>query len=419
MAKNINSRVISERSEGSKVDSEQLARSPISSGSEAGAVSSKTLTTGKMTIPMIDLKAQYRELRVEIEKAISKILESGHFILGPNVDSLEKEIAEYLRDPHRDGVPYAVGLASCTDALHLSLIAIGIKEGDEVITTPFTFIATAEAIAYVGATPVFVDIDSKTLNMDCSQIERKITPKTKAIIPVHLFGQPADMDRVMEIACKYNLKVIEDCAQAFGARYKGAMAGTSGDVGCFSFYPSKNLGAYGDGGMLITRNHDIYEKVKLLRNHGTYAPYRHSFIGYNSRLDEIQATILRIKLKRIDSYNQKRRDLAMLYTSLLGSAVECPLEFPDRTHVYHQYTIRSSKRADIINALKASSISSVIYYPVPLHLQEAFKSLGYRENDFPASEAAAREVLSLPIYPELETEQAKFIAQTILKALRD
>ncbi|HCC69446.1 MAG TPA: transcriptional regulator [Nitrospiraceae bacterium] len=361
-----------------------------------------------MAIPMLDLKAQYRELRVEIEKAISKILESGHFILGPNVDSLEKEIAEY------HGIPYAVGLASCTDALHLSLIATGINEGDEVITTPFTFIATAEAIAYVGATPVFVDIDSKTLNMDCSQIERKITPKTKAIIPVHLFGQPVDMDSIMGIARKYNLKVIEDCAQAFGARYKGAMVGTLGDVGCFSFYPSKNLGAYGDGGMLITRNHDIYEKVKLLRNHGTYAPYRHSLIGYNSRLDEIQAAILRIKLKRIDSYNQKRRDLAMLYTSLLNSVVECPVEFPDRTHVYHQYTIRSSKRADIINALKSSSISSVIYYSVPLHLQEAFKSLRYRENDFPASETAAREVLSIPIYPELETEEVKFIAQTIL-----
>lgn len=364
-----------------------------------------------MTIPMVDLRAQYKTLRPEIENALREILESGHFILGPNVEALEKEIAYY------HGVKYAVGLASGTDALHLSLNALGIKEGDEVITTPFTFVATAEAIVYVGATPVFADIDRHTLNIDPSHIEKRITSKTKAIIPVHLFGQPVEMDEILDIARRHNLKVIEDCAQAFGAQYKGAKVGSIGDAGCFSFYPSKNLGAYGDGGMVITNSPEIYERVKLLRNHSTIAPYRHSSIGYNSRLDEIQAAILRIKLRYIDSYNQKRRETAGLYTAMLNGALECPKEFQDRIHVYHQYTIRSKKRAEIQGALKAANISSVIYYPLPLHLQEAFKYLGYKENDFPEALSASKEVLSLPIYPELELERVRFIADTILKAI--
>jgi len=364
-----------------------------------------------MTIPMVDLRAQYKALKTEIEDALREILESGHFILGPNVEALEREIAHY------HGVKYAVGLASGTDALHLSLKAIEAKEGDEIITTTFTFIAAAEAIAYTGATPVFADIDRDTLNIDPSQIEKRITPKTKAIIPVHLFGQPVALDEIMHIAKRYNLRVIEDCAQAFGAEYKGVKVGSIGDAGCFSFYPSKNLGAYGDGGMVITNNPEIYEKVKLLRNHSTMTPYRHSSIGYNSRLDEIQAAILRIKLRHIDSYNQKRREVARLYTTMLKDVVECPKEFPDRVHVYHQYTIRSSQRMKIQNALKANDISSVLYYPLPLHLQEAFRHLGYREDDFPHALSASREVLSLPIYPELELEQAEFIARTILKAV--
>ncbi|MBI4655051.1 MAG: DegT/DnrJ/EryC1/StrS family aminotransferase [Nitrospirae bacterium] len=363
-------------------------------------------------IPMVDLRAQYTSLRNEIEKTLKEIMESGHFILGPNVEEFEKEIARY------HGVKYALGLASCTDALHLSLRALGIKEGDEVITTPFTFIATTEAIVYVGAKPVFVDIDRDTLNIAPSQIEKKITTKTKAIIPVHLFGQPANMEAILDIARRHNLKVVEDCAQAFGAEYKGAKVGSIGDVGCFSFYPSKNLGAHGDGGMIITNNHEIYEKVKLLRNHSTFAPYQHNSVGYNSRLDEIQAGILRIKLRHIDSYNQKRREIARLYTSMLGKVVKCPPEFPGRIHVYHQYTIRSPRRAEIQNILKENNISSVIYYPLALHLQPAFKYLGHKENDFPEAESAAREALSLPIYPELELEKVKFIAETVLKLFR-
>ena len=270
----------------------------------------------KAPIPMLDLKAQYKSIGQEIEATIREILESGHFVLGEHVGAFEREIADY------HNVKHAVSIASGTDALHLSLKALDIKEGDEVITTPFTFIASAEAIAYVGAIPVFADIDKKTLNISPSQIKDKITSKTKAIIPVHLFGLPADMDEIMDIAKQYNLKVIEDCAQAFGAKYKDVPVGSIGDAGCFSFYPSKNLGAYGDGGIMITNNHEICEKVRLLRNHGTTAPYKHSFIGYNSRLDEIQAAILEIKLKYVDAYNQKRRNLAKIYTSLLSNVVQ-------------------------------------------------------------------------------------------------
>lgn len=369
----------------------------------------------KIPIPMLDLKAQYKDLSHKIEKVLQEILESGHFVLGTHVKALEKEVAEYHK------IKYAISLASGTDALHLSLRALGINEGDEVITTPFTFIAAAEAIVYVGATPVFADIDRQTLNIDPVKIKEKITPKTKAIIPVYLFGHPANMEEIMNIARKHNLKVIEDCAQSFGAKYKGSTVGSIGDMGCFSFYPSKNLGAYGDGGMMITNTLELYEKVKLLRNHGSIAPYKHGFIGYNSRLDEIQAAILRIKLKCVDMYNQKRRELAHHYTSIIKNvnvAVQCPPEIPDIIPVYHQYTIRSPQRATIQKALKDNSISSVVYYPLPLHLQEAFKYLGYKENDFPESEAAAKEVLSLPIYPELESEKVEFIAETVVKAVQ-
>ncbi len=370
------------------------------------------MTHKKDIIPMVDLRAQYKTIKDEIESALREILESGHFVLGLNVEKLEKDIASY------HNVENAIGLASGTDALHLSLKALGVEAGDEVITTSFTFIAAAEAITYVGATPVFVDIERETLNIDPSKIEEKITPKTKAILPVHLFGLPADMKEIMDIAQKYNLKVIEDCAQAFGAKYKDSVAGSIGDTGCFSFYPSKNLGAYGDGGMVITSNPEIYEKIRLLRNHGITDAYQHRFVGYNSRLDEIQAAILGIKLKDIDIYNRKRHNLAKLYTSIISSVVQCPVEMPDSTHVYHQYTIRSPKRAEIKQNLTDNSISSVIYYPVPLHLQDAFKCLGHKTGDFPESEAAAREVLSLPIYPELEPDKVRFIGETLLKTLK-
>ncbi len=365
----------------------------------------------KASIPMLDLKAQHEPLQEEIKSVLKEILDSGQFVLGPNVESLEQEIASYCN------VKNAVALASGTDALHLCLHALGITSGDEVITTPFTFIASAEAITYVGARPVFVDIDGDTLNIDAAKIEEKITPRTKAIVVVHLFGQPADMKEIMNIAGRYNLRVIEDCAQAFGATYGGVPVGSMGDSGCFSFYPSKNLGAYGDGGMMITNNPGIYEKVRLLRNHGTVGPYRHGFLGYNSRLDEIQAAILRIKLRHIDEYNEKRRGIAKLYSSVLGGAVRCPVELEDRVHVYHQYTIRTPFRGEVKKALAGHSISSVVYYPLSLHMQEAFRYLGYSEGDFPESEAAAREVLSLPIYPELDPGAANFIAETVLKAL--
>jgi dTDP-4-amino-4,6-dideoxygalactose transaminase len=370
------------------------------------------ITQNKNVIPMLDIKAQHGPIKEEIKQALKDILDSGQFILGPNVRLFEQEVASYYN------VEHAVGLASGTDALYLCLKALDIKQGDEVITTPFTFIATSEAITYVGATPVFVDIDRYTLNMDVSKIEEKITHKTKAIIVVHLFGQPADMDEITELARKYNLKIVEDCAQAFGARYKGRHIGTISDAGCFSFYPSKNLGAYGDGGMMITSHNEIYEKVRLLRNHGTVAPYRHRFIGYNSRLDEIQAAILRIKLKHIDEYNRNRRKLANIYTSILDGAVQCPLEFQDRTHVYHQYTIRTQEREKVAAILRENNISSVVYYPVSLHMQEAFNYLGYKKGDLPESESAADEVLSVPIYPELEPEKAEYIGNVILKALK-
>jgi dTDP-4-amino-4,6-dideoxygalactose transaminase len=382
------------------------------------AIKQKAIVKSKIVkkpgIPMLDLKIQYKNLKHEIEKTLKEIFKSGHFILGPYVAALEKEVAEY----HHAG--YAVSLASGTDALHLSLRALGIKEGDEVITTPFTFIAAAEAIAYVGAVPVFADIDRQTLNIDPKKIEDKITKRTRAVIPVHLFGLPAEMKEIIRIARKHNLKVIEDCAQAFGAKYKGAYVGSIGDTGCFSFYPSKNLGAYGDGGIMITDSSVIFEKVKLLRNHGTSAPYSHSFIGYNSRLDEIQAAILRIKLKNVNMYNQKRLKLAQIYTSIISKGADgvmCPPETKDSTHVYHQYTIRYAHRDALKKILNDNSISSVVYYPIPLHLQDAFKYLGYKEGDLPESEAAAREVLSLPIYPELETAKAKFVAETVVKAV--
>lgn len=366
----------------------------------------------KGAVPMLDLKAQYLPIKEEIKTALKEIIESGRFVLGQNVELFEKETAAY------HNVDHAVGLASGTDALHLSLSALDIKEGDEVITTPFTFIASAEAIAYVGAKPVFVDIKSDTLNIDTSKIEEKITSRTRAIVVVHLFGQAADMKKIMELAQKYDLKIIEDCAQAFGAKYNGTTVGSIGDAGCFSFYPSKNLGAYGDGGLMITGNSEISEKVKLLRNHGTTGPYQHSFVGYNSRLDEIQAAILRIKLRNIDRYNSQRSNIAKIYTSILGEHVQCPVEMEDRTHVYHQYTIRTPLRDSIRTALEENSIASVVYYPLPLHLQKAFSYLGYSEGDLPESEAAAREVLSLPIYPELEPETAEYIAGTLLDAIK-
>ncbi|TAL24753.1 MAG: DegT/DnrJ/EryC1/StrS family aminotransferase [Nitrospirae bacterium] len=358
-------------------------------------------------VPMVDLKKEFNEIKTEVMETLTEILESAHFILGPKVAELEKKISDY------NGVSASIGVASGTDALHLSLDGLGIGEGDEVITTPFTFFATAEAVIYTGAEPVFVDVEPDTLNIDVSLIEKKITKKTKAIIPVHIFGHPAAMEEINKLAKKHNLKVIEDCAQAFGAAINNKRVGSFGDAGCFSFYPSKNLGAYGDGGMITLNDPVIADNIKKLRNHGSGGAYKHESVGFNSRLDEVQAGILLIKLKRIDGYNSRRRQNAALYNKFLSDNVKCPQEKNGCYHVYHQYTIMSPERDKIQNKLKDNGISSVVYYPIPLHLQEALKFLGYKEGDFPVAEKAAREVLSLPMYPGLEEKTIKEIAKII------
>ena len=361
-------------------------------------------------VPMVDLKRQFQEIKEEIFQVMTKIFDSGQYILGPRVSEFEKKIADYY------GVSEAVGVASGTDAIHLSINAFGIGEGDEVITTPFTFFATVEAILYAGAMPVFVDVDAATFNIDTGQIETKITDKTKAILPVHLYGQMADMEEISKLAKKYGLKVIEDCAQSFGANLNGKKAGNFGDTGCFSFYPSKNLGGYGDGGIITINDPMIADKIRKLRNHGSRISYIHEDIGFNSRLDEIQAGVLLVKFKYIDKYNMARRQKAALYTELLSDKVRCPIEKKGAYHVFHQYTIRSDKRDEIKKRLRDKGISSVVYYPVPLHLQEALRFLGYKEGDFPVAEKSAKEVLSLPIYPELEESVIEEIAE-IIKAV--
>jgi len=362
-------------------------------------------------VPMVDLKKQFQGIKEEVLNIVTEILESSQYILGQKVSEFERKVANY------HSVREAIGVASGTDALHLSIDALGIGEGEEVITTPFTFIATAEAILYTGAIPVFVDIEPDTLNIDVSQIEANITKNTKAILPVHLFGHPADMINILDIAKKYRLKIIEDCAQSFGAEVNGKKAGSLGDAGCFSFYPSKNLGGYGDGGMVILNDSGVADIIRELRNHGSKGSYRHKRVGFNSRLDEIQAGILLVKLLHIDKYNIKRRQNAALYNNLLSDKVRCPVEKQGAYHVFHQYTIISNKRDEIHQRLKENGISSVVYYPVPLHLQEALKFLGYQKGDFPVAEKAAKEVLSLPMYPELEEstiiELAEIIKSTV------
>jgi dTDP-4-amino-4,6-dideoxygalactose transaminase len=358
-------------------------------------------------VPMVDLKKQFQEIKDEVFNVLTAILESSQYILGAKVSEFEKKVAVY------HGVREAIGVASGTDALHLAIDALGIGEGDEVITTPFTFFATVEAILYTGATPVFVDIEPDTLNIDVSQIEANITGKTKALLPVHLFGHPSDMRTILNIAKKHRLKMIEDCAQSFGAEANGKKVGSIGDAGCFSFYPSKNLGGYGDGGMIILNSTRVADTIRELRNHGSRGSYRHKRVGFNSRLDEIQAGILLVKLIRIDEYNRKRRQNASFYNNLLSDKVKCPVEKKGAYHVYHQYTIMSHKRDELQQKLKENGISSVIYYPVPLHLQKALKFLGYQKGDFPVTEKAAKEVLSLPMYPELEESAIIKIAKII------
>ncbi|MBS3953208.1 MAG: DegT/DnrJ/EryC1/StrS family aminotransferase [Methylomicrobium sp.] len=362
-------------------------------------------------IPMVNLKAQYEEIRDEIEQGIAETIANCSFILGPNVQNFEKEAAEYL------GVKHAVGVASGTDALHLALLAEGIGAGDEVITTPFTFIATAEAICYVGATPVFVDIDPKTFNIDPDAIEQAITSKTKAIMPVHLFGQPADLTRIQQLCKKHGLKLIEDCAQSFGARVNGRQTGSFGSSAGFSFFPSKNLGAFGDGGLVVTQSDEIAEKLKMYHNHGSKVRYYHDVIGYNSRLDDMQAVILRVKLKRIEQYNAGRRRAAHLYSELMADLpLSTPFEDGLGEHVYHQYTLLCDRRDDVLKALQDQQIGCAVYYPVPLHKQNVFKD-AYAHVKLPVTEQVAATCLSLPICPSLEDKTIEQIVGVIRKTL--
>jgi dTDP-4-amino-4,6-dideoxygalactose transaminase len=377
-------------------------------------------------IPLVDLNVQYDSIKNEVDDAIRRVIKSTQFILGPENKALEFEIASYC------GTKYAVGVASGTDALQLALLGCGIKPGDEVITTPFTFIATAEAITQCGAIPVFVDIDPKTCNIDPSNIEPKINEKTRAILPVHLYGQPVDMNAILELSKKYDLRVIEDCAQALGAKYKGKMVGSLGDAGCFSFFPSKVLGAYGDAGMVVTNSPEIAEMVAMLRNHGCREKYYHIIPGFNSRLDELQAAILRVKLKHLSEWIELRRQKASLYTRLLNQTANImpPYIAPDSYHTFNYYTIRihntaqsksqsqpQSTRDKLRQYLASRGIATAIYYPLSLHLQDVYKGLGYKLGAFPQSEKAQKEVLSLPIYPELGEKEIEEVVAVLVEVL--
>lgn len=372
-----------------------------------------------MNIPLLDLKRQYQSLKPDIDRAIFRVLESGQFILGPEVEAFEHEAASYL------GVRHAIGVASGTDALWLALKAAGIGPSDRVIVPAFTFFATAEAVCNVGATPIFADIDPKTFNLNPDHVHQlleadtrlKLQGRARAIIPVHLYGQSADMDRLIELAREYGLIVIEDAAQALGAEYKDKKAGTIGQIGCFSFFPTKNLGAYGDGGLVVTNDDALAERVKLLRVHGSRPKYHHYLVGINSRLDELQAAILRVKLKHLDRWTRARQEHAAYYDEHLSrhDKITIPHKAPDRKHIYHQYTIRvaGSQRDALRKFLKERGVGTEVYYPLPLHLQPCFRHLGYKEGDLIESERASREVLSLPVFPELTPEERAYILETI------
>lgn len=370
-------------------------------------------------IQMTDLKSQYDSIKLEIDAAIQSVINDSSFIQGKQVSLLEEEIARYF------SVKFAVGVASGTDALVLALTALGIGEGDEVITTPFTFIATAEAISRVGAKPVFCDIEPGNYNIDPDKIEERITSRTKALLPVHLYGMPCQMDKITAIVKKHNLKLVEDCAQSFGSEYKDKKVGSFGDCGCLSFFPAKTLGCYGDGGMIITDREEVVQKAKILRNHGSDKKYYYSMHGFNSRLDTLQAAILRVKLKYIDEWINKRIENAKYYNELLQglspkleglSPSEARGTVPQEyKHTFNYYTIRiqNNKRQDIQNRLKEKGIPSAIYYPLCLHLQEVYKVLGYKKGDFPVAEQAQDEVLALPMCPELTKAQINQICDTI------
>lgn len=364
-------------------------------------------------IPFIDLPAQFRRLKSEIDEALAPIFSSTGFILGPQVAEFEESFARYL------GAQHCVTVNSGTAALHLALLALGIGPGDEVITVANSFIATAEAISFAGATPRLVDADPVTYNIDPAQLEAAITGRTRAVIPVHLFGQPADMDPILEIARKHNLKVIEDACQAHGAVYKGRRVGTLADVACFSFYPGKNLGAAGDGGAIVTDMQDIADTVRLLRDHGSRKKYQHEIVGHNFRLDTVQAAILNVKLRYLDSWNEQRQQHAKFYNHLLADVpdVITPVVAPASQSVFHLYVVQVANRDTARKALSEANIQTGIHYPTPIHLQAAYRDLGYRQGDFPVSEKLAGRILSLPMYPELTESQQTRVAEVLVGSI--
>lgn len=365
-------------------------------------------------ISVLDLSLQYESIREEIREAIDKVLDSQHFILGPQVESLEQEIAQYC------GCCYGVGVASGTDALMLALRASGVGQGDEVLVPSFSFIATADTVSMLGATPVFVDILPDTFCMNPADIEARITTRTKAVVPVHLYGQAADMDEIVAVARRHGLMVIEDNAQSIGARYHDKRTGTIGDFGCLSFFPSKNLGAYGDGGMVLTNTPVAASRVRSLRAHGTTKKYFSVEQGWNSRLDELQAAILRVKLRHLDGWSEGRRSRAHLYNNLLAEVkgVICPKVGEDRDHVYHQYTVRVQARDKVQRRMRDDHfVPSTVYYPVPIHLQPIYAHLGYKPGDLPETERAAAEALSLPIYPDMTAEQVMCVVKALEHSL--
>jgi len=365
-----------------------------------------------MQVPLLDLKAQFTQIEAEVREAIDKVLASQRFILGPEVTALEQEVATY------SGCDHGIGVSSGSDALLCALMALGVGPGDEVITTTFSFFATAGCIARLGAKCVFVDIEPDTYNIDPKQVASAITERTKAIIPVHLFGQCADMDPILDVAAEKGIAVVEDAAQAIGATYKGRPAGSMGTLGCLSFFPSKNLGAFGDGGMIVTNDAEQAETCRVLRTHGAKPKYYHRRIGGNFRLDALQAAILRVKLKHLNAWSEARRRNAARYDALFAdSPVECPRIRPENVSIYNQYVIRVPRRDELKAALAEQGVGSEIYYPVPLHLQECFADLGYRPGDLPVAEQAAQEVLAIPIYPELTESMQQYVAQRILEFL--
>jgi len=369
------------------------------------------MAESSIAVPYLDLKAQYQSIKPEIDAAISAVLESSQFVLGAEVAAFEREFAAYC------GTSECIALNSGTSALHLALLAAGVGPGDEVITVPFTFVASVAAVIYAGARPVLVDIDPRSYNMDPAAIEAAITPRTKAILPVHLYGQPADMDPILEVARRRGLVVIEDAAQAHGAKYKGQPAGSIGDIACFSFYPTKNLGAYGEGGAVTTNNMEFARTVRMLRDWGQDRKYHHVQRGYNYRMEGLQGAILRVKLRHLERWTEKRRAIARQYSeSLAGCNVELPAEMPWARHVYHVYTVRAEDRNGLQATLHTEGIQTAIHYGLPAHLQPAYADLGYGKGSLPRSEAAAEQVLSLPIYPELSDHSIAKVAQAVRRA---